>query len=274
MDGLDAGGHGLAHRLLPVKVRSVEDEAVARRLRGQCAERALRSHQRIVQGQWCGPWVTQRHTTQVRDEVARASQETLRLVRLALYDRRFDALKSDNKRRVGEAPPDIPEEECARLDYPDSAPIHSAARSASIWRTRAHNCDGLAAAALDMLAHRHPRLPTCSLMLGERHALAVVGSLTPAIASRPMASWPAHLQVCDPWANLSCRACDYPARFTEKMRKWALHGKRIYGSAEGWHSPLDPAWLAIVHERPEVLVRRRHRNGQFRDVSMPVPGGR
>ena len=105
VDGLDAGGHGLAHRLLPVKVRSVEDEAVARRLRGQCAERALRSHQRIVQGQWCGPWVTQRHTTQVRDEVARASQETLRLVRLALYDRRFDALKSDNKRRVGEAPP-------------------------------------------------------------------------------------------------------------------------------------------------------------------------
>ncbi|OWQ45800.1 hypothetical protein CDL60_18245 [Roseateles noduli] len=268
VDGVDATRRDLAHPLLPVKVRSIEDGAVARRVQAQFRARAERCGDHIQKGQWSGPRVKQTPTTRVSPQVAQASAEAMRLVRLALYDRRFGACKSDNKKRVGASPPLFPDEDHAELDYPGTAPIHSAARSLSIWNARTHNCDGLTAAALDVLAHRHPRLPTSSVALGDRHILAVIGTLTPAIASRPMAAWPPHLQVCDPWARLSCRACDYPMQFREKMARWAIEGKQLRDAEDRWHSPVDPTWLAIVDQVPEVFKRRPHLNGQFRDVPM------
>lgn len=268
VDGLDASGRDLAHPLLPIKLRSVEDGAVARRVRAQFQARSQRRCERIDQGQWRGPWVKQRQTTRLGLQAAQASAEAMRLVRLALYERRFGSLKSDNKKRGDDVPPIFPDEDQAELEYPSAEPVYCAARSLSIWRARAHNCDGLTAAALDVLAHRHRRLPTCTVALAHRHALAVIGSLTPAIASQPMATWPPHLQVCDPWAKLSCRACDYPMRFREKMAKWASEGKQLRDARDDWHSPLDGTWLAIVDQAPEVSRRRPHLNGQFTEILM------
>lgn len=265
VDGIDAG-HEVAHPLLPVKIRSADDEAVARRLRLQYAQRALRSHQLILLGQRPDALIPTRRDGGAKAAATRAGAETLRRVRLALYDRRFGALKSDNKNRPVE-PVLIPaDNERAHTHTLPTAPIQCSSQSANIWRAKSHNCHHLALAALDVLAHRHPELPTSLVMLDHAHALVVIGHLDAATASQPMSAWPPGLVACDPWSNLSVPANEYPARFAEKMRKWALDGKMIRNDASEWHSPRDPKWLSIADAVPVVFRRERTRNGQCRDV--------
>jgi hypothetical protein len=49
--------------------------------------------------------------------------------------------------------------------------------------------------------------------------------------------WPAEIYVCDPWANISCRASDYPLQFQQKMVKWSGDGKRVCYQGN-WISPI------------------------------------
>lgn len=264
-------GNDLAHPLLPVKLRSAEDGAVARRLRAQYEARALRSHQLIVLGERPDGLVVTRRDGGSNAAATRAGAEALRLVRLALYDRRFGALKSYNKHRPPEPILMPSESERAHAGDLPTAPVQCAAQSADIWQARSHNCHDLALAALDVIAHRHPDLPTNVVILGRSHSLVVIGHLDAATVSQPMSSWPPGLVACDPWSNLSVPACEYPARFVEKMRKWTLDGKKVRNEALEWHAPRDPQWLAIAEKVPDVFVRERMRNGQCRDVVLSCP---
>ncbi len=259
---------------LPFKIRSAEAADVAVRLRSQFIARATRSHARIVQGEPLGSRVRQYDNPRPTRTVEAAARETLRDIRLALYDRRFGALKSNNKREASQPAPIHAQALHARFHHVIAAPVVNAARSASIWQARTVNCNELASAAQDLLAHRHPKLPTSLVVVGRAHALAVIGAIDAAVAARPMATWPSHLQVCDPWANLTCRACDYPRLFSEKMRRWASQGKLIRHAEQDWRAADDPAWMDIVHQVPEVFSRRTYRNGQFMDVPVHLASGR
>ncbi|WP_431104131.1 hypothetical protein [Roseateles noduli] len=261
----------VAYGGLPFKVRATHDAAVAERLRRQFAGRAHRRFAQILQGQPAGPLRTYGACAQDAKATESASGEALRQVHLALYNRSFGALKSDNKMRLGEAPPIFPRECYSEATSFGYSRVAAVAHSASVWRATAHNCTELAIAAQDVLAHRRPELPTSLVMLAGAHSLAVIGALDAETASRPMATWPPHLQVCDPWANLNCRACDYPRFFTEKMEQWAA-GRKLIREGSDWHPANDKAWLDIVNQAPQVLARLTHRNGQFRNVLLQSSG--
>ncbi|WP_416763170.1 hypothetical protein ACNI65_11605 [Roseateles sp. So40a] len=270
VDGV-AVGNDLAHPLLPVKLRSTEDGAVARRLRAQYEARALRSQQRIALGEWPNELVATRRDGGSKAAATRAGAEALRLVRLALYDHRFGALKSYNKNRSPEPILMPSESEKAHAGDLPTAPVQCAVQSADIWQAKSHNGHDLALAALDVIAHRHPDLPTNLVTLGRDHTLVVIGHLDAATVSQPMSSWPPGLVACDPWSNLSVPAREYPERFVEKMRKWTLDGKSIRNEALEWLAPRDPQWIGIAKEVPDVWVRERMRNGQCRDVVLSCP---
>jgi hypothetical protein len=262
----------IAHAGLPFKIRSTQDAAVASRLRRQFTGRAQRSFAQIVQGQPAGPLRRCDASVRETEAVASASGEALRLVRLALYNRNFGSLKSDNKMRSGSAPPAYPKACYSGATSLGYSPVGTAAHSAAIWQAKTLNCTELAIAAQDVLAHRHPKRQTSLVMLAGSHSVAVIGPLDAETASRPMAAWPPHLQVCDPWANMNCRACDYPRLFTEKMKGWAERGRLIREGAE-WQRADDEEVLDIVNQIPQVLVRRTHRNGQFANVPLQIDSG-
>lgn len=70
--------------------------------------------------------------------------------------------------------------------------------------------------------------------------------------SADMRQWPAHLAVCDPWANIACLAHDYPERFVAKMEKWAQDKKAI-AFEEAWIQPNSPHWISAVLDGPKPV---------------------
>jgi len=91
------------------------------------------------------------------------------------------------------------------------------------------------------------------VFIGNSHTILGVGEV-PEDLPVDMKEWPQDLAVCDPWANISCLARDYPDEFKNKMEKWTADGKRIFGlKNKGLISPNDPTWIQNVLEGEKAL---------------------
>ena len=192
-----------------------------------------------------------------------AARSALDVVRRAMCDRRW-TLKSANKRRSTD---DASERTRFRAindvvkGMNTLAPPAGASRaqqSAWVWSMPYANCTALSLCAQDHVRKHHPRLPNFLVNIGGCHSILVVGTPLGRLWDLDLASWPPHLQVCDPWANLTCPASDFPVRFTEKMAKWQRDGKLLLGDdgSPEWLSPLGPG-LAPMLARPPFAIRLR-----------------
>ena len=121
------------------------------------------------------------------------------------------------------------------------------------WRDRAGLCGELAALAFKRLRKRVSE-PVDIVTIATYHNFAVVGQ-TPNLTRltvpddsvwprRELIAWsyPAKFEewdkgawICDPWANIACRARVYPAMWNMRMRRWSRAGKQIWEGA-----PMDP----------------------------------
>ncbi len=201
----------------------------------------------------------------------RIAQEALHVVRLAKYDRRFGALKSSNKwPSAVETPPDellLGQERMRANDLRPFSARSALHRSALYWACPIANCGDLTSNVQDVVAHRHPTVQTALVSLeGIDHHFAVIGAVHGDLCELPMAEWPDHLWVCDPWGNLACAARDFPQAIQRKMEKWDRAGKRVIvgeGKSRRWGSPLDENWRECLSQAPSVFVRRQYEGGQF-----------
>jgi hypothetical protein len=210
---------------------------------------------------------------------AKAAAVALAAVRHALHDRSAGSAKSTNKWSKGQPDPFLAVEERLNLSefrelLDDDDPLmkhrfEAAASSANAWAGLSRNCAGLTRAAQDYLERFFPEIQTTrvvfqddSAMCRVDHTMTVVGAFDPAWARRPMTAWPAHLIVCDPWANIACPAPEYSRRFQDKMRKWEADGKQVRFKGTSWQSPTLPSWMTCPDRIDRVLIGRRHASGE------------
>ncbi|RZI57901.1 MAG: hypothetical protein EOP37_18300 [Rubrivivax sp.] len=196
------------------------------------------------------------------------ARETLRMVRVANYDRRFGSLKSTNKWGAGQPDPMTIFETAREADRSDAtgtprAALHSAARA---WGNKITNCRELSLMVHTYVAHREPTVQTSTVILEIDHGAVVLGAVDGRLRELPLAEWPTHLWICDPWANIACAARNYPQAFQDKMAKWHKDGKSIAlpkGEGAYWGAPTDATWLAGAKKVSALQVRRQFENGQF-----------
>jgi len=55
---------------------------------------------------------------------------------------------------------------------------------------------------------------------------------------RDFNDWPAGIYICDPWANIFCKASNYPLEFHHKMSSWSVKGKLVLYRGQ-WIKPTD-----------------------------------
>ncbi|GGM31844.1 hypothetical protein ACFQDN_21395 [Pseudomonas asuensis] len=270
--------------VLPIKVRPTDERRTAYRIRSQFISQArkltafISANPKIAANPKWDPAFAQ--TPEERALSAQknksAAEEALKDVRLALYNKNYGSLKSDNKFNL-----DKRDSEGSRINkgkfynFSDIGNItnrfhQSAMRSQAIWESTKINCDGLALAAMDYVSHKHPEISVARLLL-PGHSLMTLGEITPDLANLPLAAWPEHIHVCDPWTNITCSAPDYPKKFLEKMEKWNTGNKLIRDKHE-WINPNNEKWRSCVKENPKILVRLRYEKGLFHDdLLLPPP---
>ena len=58
------------------------------------------------------------------------------------------------------------------------------------------------------------------------HAFATIGQPLPGAGNYPaeFANWQAVSAICDPWADIACKATDFPERWKGRMKNWASAG--------------------------------------------------
>lgn len=95
------------------------------------------------------------------------------------------------------------------------------------------------------------------------HALIAVGEIEPELAYLPLGEWPEHIQICDPWANTTCSAPEYPEKFLEKMDKWQKDNKILLDDKEEWISATNKNWTTCIRKVPVIQIRQRYENGLF-----------
>ncbi|WP_158484045.1 hypothetical protein [Pseudomonas fluorescens] len=44
----------------------------------------------------------------------------------------------------------------------------------------------------------------------------------------------------DPWAGITCKAADYPARFKVRMQEWSQPSRSV------WSDPMEPRWISAT----------------------------
>ncbi|WP_437905432.1 hypothetical protein WME95_45245 [Sorangium sp. So ce327] len=75
--------------------------------------------------------------------------------------------------------------------------------------------------------------------------------------------------IIDPWANIACKARDFPARWQEKMRKWARKGKEIDTVTKhgvGTRPPDQEPWIDGIVVFEKISVTKS-------PPPAPAPGG-
>jgi hypothetical protein len=220
--------------VLPLKVRSTGERETAYRIRSQFISHArkltasIAANPNIATNPKAIPQVTQTPKEQALSEPKNkaVAEEALKNVRLALYNKNYGSSKSLNKFSI-----DKKESESARTNSGRlgelinfggiTNPFHQAAmKSKNSWESTAINCDGLALAAMDYVHYKHPDTRIAVLSV-PGHTLMAIGEISPECANLPLGAWPKHIHICDPWANITCSASEYPKKFTEKMEKWS-----------------------------------------------------
>ena len=116
----------------------------------------------------------------------------------------------------------------------------------SPWEVRGHNCGELSSMVKSLQCYYSRPINVIALD-DESHGFAVFGNIQGRNLPNNMATWPDHLAVCDPWANIACKANMYPSVFVAKMNKWATEGKEIYdGDQEEWVKATDSQWMNSI----------------------------
>lgn len=265
--------------LLPVKVRQTGDKALAQRIRNQFIGLSIKSLESAAANKPAGPTKMMQAASGDSSWAAKnenVANEAIKSVRLSLYNKNFGSYKSDNKRNTTKL-----ELEAERMqqgefgkwgDFGNITDLRhiSAIRSFNIWKSTLISCDGLSNAVKDYVSYKHPNVQVSSLSL-PGHTLAAVGTIPPECINLPLAAWPKHLYMCDPWANIVCPAPEYPAKFAEKMEKWKSDHKQIRFDNDTWIDPTDDKWLSCVNEPPKVYTRQSYQNGQFADSALTAP---
>ncbi|MDB5314073.1 MAG: putative type effector protein [Gemmataceae bacterium] len=68
--------------------------------------------------------------------------------------------------------------------------------------------------------------------------------------------WGPDAFICDPWANIACKAGEYRKAWAEKLTKWAGDGKTLRVEKYGYINPLEDDWFqAINKHKIKVLLR-------------------
>ncbi|MFM7131583.1 MAG: hypothetical protein ACKO0V_19710 [bacterium] len=132
----------------------------------------------------------------------------------------------------------------------------------------AGNCGELSKIAFNFL-HMHGIFPIARFCLespGDHVFLAMGGDfndirdLASRVANRPLtksnlrsdfADWPNETYICDPWANIFCKAHAYPLEFLNKMQKWSQVGKQVFYINQ-WIDPMTngyPHSVAVCDKR-------------------------
>lgn len=112
------------------------------------------------------------------------------------------------------------------------------------------NCHELAVIASNYLkAHGVSDVGLVGILPPGDHQFAVIG-LNKADVNKPFAQWGDHVYIIDPWANILCRAKDFPFAWKQKMRKWKSDNKKIINGPETakqrnwvWMDPTTETWL-------------------------------
>jgi hypothetical protein len=194
--------------------------------------------------------------TPAADPMAQLNSSVLQTIRDDYY-KGEDQLKSSSKRTPGKHKPgqidDLTRagraaEEIAELrdaleisDYDDEL---EATRN-----SLAHNCHELSFLARHELRERG--VDAVIVKTEAKHAFVAYRGSGPLEGELPadMRLWPDDAYVCDGWANIACKARDYPQRFADKMKQWADRGKEVYFAAtESWVPANHPGWMKLMLE--------------------------
>jgi hypothetical protein len=271
--------------LLPVKVRSTSERATAFRTRSQFISQAHKLTAYIAANPKIAtnpkpilqPIQTLEEQASSKKANQLAAEETLKNVRLALYNQNYGSHKSLNKFNI-----DKREFESARISKGKCGELSSfgnitnvfhqaAIRSKNIWESTSINCSGLAYAAMDYVHTKHPNLPVSLIFLQDKHSLIALGVMNPELANLPLGAWPEHVHICDPWTNITCPAPEYPKIFLEKMAKWDSGKKLILSNNSEWINPTNKNWESCVKEPSTIHIRQRYEKGLFFDHRLLSP---
>ncbi|MGS0740256.1 hypothetical protein ACVBEF_00205 [Glaciimonas sp. GG7] len=269
--------------ILPFKICKAGKQATAERLRSQFIGISNKSISSVLSGK---PPVLKGMIGAVGDPTwakknKSVAEDALKKVRLALYDKDCGSYKSDNKRKTTDLEAEMTRIENKNGEFGTFGELEkfgditdgrhvSAIRTGNIWKSTRINCAGLALAVKDYVACKHRGVQVSSLIF-PTHALAAVGTIAPEYADLPLEEWPEHIYVCDPWANITCSAPDYPAKFAEKMEKWSNDNKEIYTDDHAWINPTDEKWVSSVKEIPKIGTRYQYKGGQYAGVAVLAP---
>jgi hypothetical protein len=162
--------------VLPVKVRSTGEKATAQRIRSQFIAIADKTMSSVLFGKTEGVMRMQTAgDASWAGKNEKVANEALKMVRLALYNKKYGSYKSDNKRKLTDADAEnkrLADGTFAKWPKVESTYIspHAAAMIArNNWRSTMINCDGLAFAAMDYVTHKHPNVPVFAIGLSGRH---------------------------------------------------------------------------------------------------------
>ena len=129
----------------------------------------------------------------------------------------------------------------------------------------AANCGELAALACAHLSENSAkRFDFVLLEQPGDHAFVVVGEPRPWSGVYPSSfgKWLSDAWICDPWANLACKAVDYPVQWQDKMRKWQAAGKKLakpgteYAGQVHYVDPTDPYWYDGLTKHNKLSLTR------------------
>jgi hypothetical protein len=106
---------------------------------------------------------------------------------------------------------------------------------------------------------------------GGDHVFVVLGDF-PENLNEPLGEWSWNSFICDPWANIACRAQDFHSHWQDKMEKWEGEDKQVMYKND-WVNPCCKDWVAsiVAHRRMVVQAKLEHLN---RYVEMRYPKSR
>jgi len=114
---------------------------------------------------------------------------------------------------------------------------------------KAHNCSELASAA----AYLAQQMGLMAHVVGnDSHEYAVLGDIPEAGLPKHLEDWPAHLVICDVYADVVCPAQDYVVGLTKKLNQWTDDQKLLHDGRR-WFKPDDPAMISeVAHGEREI----------------------
>lgn len=127
-----------------------------------------------------------------------------------------------------------------------------------VLKTGAGNCDQMAKVAVDTINASGGNARIAQV---KGHTFGIVGGPPGYSKSKGFTGpeW-ADAWVVDPWAGITCKASDYPARFKARMQEWSQQGRLILISngetppRSVWSDPMEPRWIdATVNGEAQVF---------------------